>query len=208
MLPGPVIIKKCGECEGLMKENSLLSGNTFGAIFWTDGEMFAPMLPEQYRLIKCPRCGALLWSEELEVIAEIELHELSDHPIAAPDIKKPETEDYYNKLSGKNNDTAKEKYLRVKFLRLSNNCRRGGQRIPLSQAEKNNHLRLIEILDTSDNGELILKAELYRELGKFDDAESILNKIDAPDYSDTINCIKEKIKGKDPYVSEIGESEL
>ena len=44
MLPGPTIIRECPECGQPIKQWTLLSGNAFGARFWTDGKPDAPML--------------------------------------------------------------------------------------------------------------------------------------------------------------------
>ena len=68
MIPGPTTIKKCSECSGLIKENSILSGNTVGAKYWTDGKGYAPMLPDWFWLVKCPHCHNLLWINELKKI--------------------------------------------------------------------------------------------------------------------------------------------
>jgi len=51
MLPGPTIVRKCSTCGKLIAQPTLLSGNTFGARFWTDGKREAPMLPEQPWLV-------------------------------------------------------------------------------------------------------------------------------------------------------------
>jgi hypothetical protein len=56
---GTTIIKKCLECSGLIKEYTIMSGNTFGAIFWTDGKRDAPMLPDLPWLVKCPHFGLM-----------------------------------------------------------------------------------------------------------------------------------------------------
>jgi len=66
MLPGLTIIKKCSACSKLIKQETISSGNTFGATFWTDGKREAPMLPEQPWLVMCPHCHVPLWIDELE----------------------------------------------------------------------------------------------------------------------------------------------
>ncbi|MBN1464158.1 hypothetical protein JXA02_00250 [candidate division KSB1 bacterium] len=39
MILGTVIIRKCSACGELIVEDSIGSGNTFGARFWTDGRI-------------------------------------------------------------------------------------------------------------------------------------------------------------------------
>ncbi len=72
MILGPTIIRKCLECFDLIEEFTILSGNTFGTIFWTDGKTQVPMLPDQPRFVKCPHCQALVWIDELEEVGKVE----------------------------------------------------------------------------------------------------------------------------------------
>jgi len=39
MLPGTTIIKQCSECSGYITQETIVSGNTIGAVIWTDGKM-------------------------------------------------------------------------------------------------------------------------------------------------------------------------
>lgn len=45
---------KCGKHKEVL---SLMSGNTFNAVYWSDGKMVAPMLPQVSGIQKCPFCG-------------------------------------------------------------------------------------------------------------------------------------------------------
>lgn len=64
MIPGPDIIYKCPKCENLIKNHSLLSGNTIGACHYSDGKMIAMMLPEYPYITKCEKCNTIFWLEE------------------------------------------------------------------------------------------------------------------------------------------------
>jgi hypothetical protein len=68
MMPGPTLIRRCSLCLKLFLQETISSGNTFGASWWTDGKMEAPMLPDEPWLVKCPHCGALLWIDEQEEV--------------------------------------------------------------------------------------------------------------------------------------------
>ena len=70
MLPGPILIKQCPQCQKLFSESTLASGNTIGATFWTDGKCEAPMLPETPWLVKCAHCGHLIWIDEARQVGE------------------------------------------------------------------------------------------------------------------------------------------
>jgi len=54
-----------------------MSGNTFGATFWTDGKRDAPMLPDLPEFVKCPHCKLLLWINEQEELLDAEGQNLS-----------------------------------------------------------------------------------------------------------------------------------
>lgn len=64
MMPGETIYRECPSCDGLLIERTLLSGNTIGARYWTDGKMDAPMMPQYPALVRCAHCQKLLWLPE------------------------------------------------------------------------------------------------------------------------------------------------
>ena len=72
MLPGPTIVKKCSSCSKLITQNTIASGNTLEATFWTDGKQEAPMFPDQPWLVMCPHCHSLLWIDELKGLGVID----------------------------------------------------------------------------------------------------------------------------------------
>ena len=56
MLPGNAEIVKCPYCGTEKELMTLLSGNTFGAVYWSDNKRIAPMLPSVSPVQKCPNC--------------------------------------------------------------------------------------------------------------------------------------------------------
>jgi uncharacterized Zn finger protein len=60
MIPGPTVIYECSSCGKHIEQQTIVSGNTFGARFWTDGKVDAPMLPDEPWLVKCQHCGILV----------------------------------------------------------------------------------------------------------------------------------------------------
>jgi hypothetical protein len=71
MMPGPTIVRKCPHCEQSVAQDSLASGNTIGATFWSDGRMIAPMLPDSLDLVKCPKCMKLFWFNKSIKVGEL-----------------------------------------------------------------------------------------------------------------------------------------
>lgn len=71
MQPGPDRVIACPKCDGLVRVFTLLSGNTFGALMWTDGYSFARMLPEPPLITRCAHCQAFFWTQDARKIGEI-----------------------------------------------------------------------------------------------------------------------------------------
>jgi hypothetical protein len=225
MMPGPTLIKKCSACRKLIEEETIMSGNTCGAVFWTDGACHADMLPDQPELVKCPFCKALVWLEELQVVGDKGTNRFEGFvpvkdPSAALDItrpfKLPNKNDYFRLLKVKIDSDEREAYLRLRAWRAGNDKRRrsehgplkfkkkiGKPLEPLSYAEIKNMKELICILDAQDDGERLLKAELFRELGFFAQCLNFLAKPLGDEYRPAAALIGELAARQDPWVREI-----
>lgn len=199
MIPGPIVIRRCSACTGRILQSTTASGNTFGARFWTDGKMHAPMLPDRPLLVKCPYCGALLWIDEQEQVGEIDLWKNWPLPMIrlGPNGQVEEVElgncddgifkdtrsyiaptpqDYLALLQKGISDNQKERYIRLRVWWAGNDARRQGEDTPLSDDEIANLRAFAAMLDESDENDLIMKAEAMRELGKYEDATVLLSK--------------------------------
>ncbi|MEI6646304.1 MAG: hypothetical protein WCP12_09720 [bacterium] len=72
-------------------------------------------------------------------------------------------------------DSEKERYIRLHAWWAGNDLRReGGQASPMTQAEKTNLRALLTFLDEPCDGDRLMKAEGFRELGAFAAAEKLL----------------------------------
>jgi hypothetical protein len=226
MMPGPTLIKKCSKCRQLIEEETLISGNTFGAVFWTDGECHADMLPDQPQLVKCPFCKALLWLEELEEVGDKGINHFEDFvPVKNPDLdlnitrpyKMPNANDYFRLLKEKIENDEREAYLRLRAWRAGNDRRRRSERgpkkfrkngkplEPLSYTEIKNMKELICILDEQNDDDRLAKAELFRELGFFTQCLNFLAKPLEEEYKVSADFIRDLALKKDPWVREVEE---
>ena len=68
MTPGPTLLKECNKCGGLSWTGTFASTNTFGAKFWPDGKMDAPMQPDEHWLVLCGHCNYPIWADETKEI--------------------------------------------------------------------------------------------------------------------------------------------
>lgn len=205
MIPGPTIIRKCPDCSGLIEQGTIVSGNTFLAIFWTDGKMDALMMPDQPRFVKCPHCQALVWINELEEVGRVE-------PIIGDQVYEnaksydlPDIQDYLLELRRRDYDRKKEQYLRVRAWWAGNDKRRyeGERTQALSGDEIENMQALYDMLDPSDDNDRLMMAEIKRELGQFEEAEIHLKKPFASEFSKTVSAIGQLVQRQDPFVAEI-----
>jgi uncharacterized C2H2 Zn-finger protein len=71
---GPTYIYKCPNCENFVREDSLRSGNTYGAKIYSDGKQIAPMLTEFPYLTKCPKCNTIFRLNGDTKVGEIPKH--------------------------------------------------------------------------------------------------------------------------------------
>ncbi|MCK5862112.1 MAG: hypothetical protein KAH38_06485 [Candidatus Hydrogenedentes bacterium] len=178
MLPGPVIIHECPVCSNLIEQNTLASGNTFGARFWTDGKMDAPMLPDQAWLVKCEHCSALVWLDEKteeRIIPQPSEEFAKDWYKAVRTALTPTQEDYKTFLAGGMRGKKKQRYVRICAWWVGNDSRReSDQEKPLDSFEIENLRALVTLLKEKTGNDRIMKAEALRELGEFADAEKLL----------------------------------
>jgi len=225
MTLGSTLIKKCSACGQLIEEWTIMSGNDIGAVYWTDGECFAMMLPDLPKLVKCPRCKELLWRSELELLGEKE-----DHPVfRTQEVSSRkedffgslpynilEAEDYFSMLKMGVSGSAKVLYLRLKGWRAGNDARResaecpgmfktpgGGSNPPLSNDEIENMRALADLLKDKKQGDRLLKAEIMRELGLFAQAMALLGRPFKPGLRSAAAFIMELAEKKDPWVREL-----
>jgi hypothetical protein len=73
----------------------------------------------------------------------------------------------------------------------------------MSSRETANVTAFAHTLDESDANDLVMKAEAMRELGRFDDALSLLAKSVDENIAQAVEIIKGLSKKHDPYVREM-----
>ena len=230
MLPGPIIVKRCSECGGLLKQRTISSGNTRRAKVWTDGEMLAPMLPITPPLIRCGHCDSIIWSQDLENVDSYETYigyrALSDDKDeyevhkkkleekmsiyeSTPYYEKPTVEELFQYLDSAKLLPDKEIVVRLRAWRLGNDIRRNTDEIiPLTINEINNLKRSLPLLFDQGYESSLVTAEIKRELGDFDGARDlILNGHFSENEMDSAEFILELIENEDSQVCLITKDE-
>lgn len=205
MIPGPMIIRKCSSCASPFSQDTFESGNTLGARSWTDGKADAPMLPDQPWLVKCPNCGALVWTDEQKQVGRVyPCARKRPRLINAWPCETPSADDYFALLETKVSDPKKERYLRLSAWWAGNDQRRENQeKQPLSEREAGNLRAFIGLLDEADATDRLMKAEAFRELGQFAEAVRLLSQPFEERLSQAVKVIRELTARKCPFLTEI-----
>jgi hypothetical protein len=193
MLPCFISVYKCPKCGKIIKCGNLLLTYTFGHKIFSDGKRVAPMIPDYPEIIKCKECKTFYWLKDEN---EVDKYEFSNDKINEKWENADEAElltlDEYNEaISSKiYNNEDEEKYLRIKLWWAFNDRIREDKEIFISNTDKamyeSNSRKLIDIiikdnfwafLDKDNMDELIMCAELYRNLGLYWDCDDLLDHI-------------------------------
>ncbi len=134
------------------------------------------MLPRYPPLVRCPHCAALLWLPAAEEVG-------TEHPgeTGTPGVEDPPTPTVEDLLQAARMPPAgaqdEEVFIRIEAWHAANDPQRehpgaDPTRSPESEA---NMEALSLLLDQEDPEQKIMKAELHRELGLFNEAERLLD---------------------------------
>lgn len=221
MLPGPTYVRQCPHCSQPVLQDSPESGNTFGASYWSDGAMDAPMLPTTPPIIECPHCHQLGWLRDFAT-KESYWPWTSHPPQSEEEREEQKTRERYSHaahglppgcaaLCAFADHTPMEANAaitaRVLAWRTGNDARRDAtQPAVLLQAHEIHNLHcLLRLLEQHKNAPALLLAEIHRELGHWAAAAALLATTawqGSPDGS-WAQLLMDCIEKRDPLVREI-----
>jgi len=187
------IIRECPHCKAHVVEEDTLSGNTIGAKVYTDGKREAKMLPDHPALVKCPACSRLFWVEEAEKVdSGFEAAEGKQKVLA------PSEKEMLNFMAGQTLPEDKEIYLRMRCWWATNDAwRKLSDPKPAFSPEQVKNLEALSALfDESLPGHRILKAEIAREMGRFDECLLLLSYQFEEGYDWAVGFIKKLAEEK------------
>jgi hypothetical protein len=200
MIPGGDQIVACPHCAGLAKYEKLLSGNSFGALVWTDGKQEAPMMYRPPPFVKCSHCAGYYWLADAQEVGRTGPMWYDDQPADpgwadAPTVDEPTEEEYYEVLrSGLTIDPEQVKGLRTMAWWRRNDAFRlnwAGNNAAMSGACRENLETLAGLMDETDQEGQLMKAEILRELGEFDAATLVLDRVVSPDFGWVVSQIRQ-----------------
>jgi len=196
MILGPPLIVTCPECAAQFSRFNMVSGNTFGAIFWSDGFFLAPMMPDIPRFTKCRNCGTIF---NLHTCESKESEDSStDH---LPMVESPDTGTLTEAIDLKvfGNSSDDEKYLRVRLWWSKNQRNFDDSMVKLQIADPVyllNAQELKRLLNTDHPEERLMLAELHRNLGEFDTCLELLSGITDARYTKRLGLLRKACSAK------------
>ncbi|MDR7332247.1 hypothetical protein [Roseateles asaccharophilus] len=218
--PGPTTVIQCPGSEEIRSVPSIGSGNTFGAIFWTDGFMVAPMLPRFPAITRCTADGPIFWVSSAKVLGS--LAPWRDGAASAPPswrraatVRELTGDEFLQAIDQGLGDTPdKLSHLRHRAWWAANLTHRprseGAAPVAASDfapgsAARANLEALAAAQDESNPEQRLTKAEALRELGRFDEAGQLL---DSGHFKDSrlqpwVTLIQERIRLRDARVARL-----
>ena len=219
---GPRYVYECPQCASLFQRGSVISGNSFGADIYSDGSMDKTHLGSYPSFTRCRQCSHLFWVDDARVVGAMSFDDVPFHvegedpesikgyfrrkreKYAAEWYDSPRAEyltldNYYFAINNKLYRTDKEeKYFRKLAWWLENFRDKSGVAAKRSSVELQRRVRnmrqLAQLLDESDPYFMqgLMKADIYRQLGEFDNCLLILNRLNLPDHGKFIAQMKEQ----------------
>jgi hypothetical protein len=164
------------------------------------------MYDETCRLNTCPACGEYFWLEDAKPSTDDD-----DQAGAADEVVPPaegvRDEGYETALRARPwTSRGQELYLRIRAWWWSNMPYRdqSGKRFQLAEQEEANLMRLLELLDEDDANHRLMRAEIYRQLGLFEQAIEELGDDFDDRYGPAVRRIRELAERRERAVQPIG----
>ena len=192
MLPGKAKIVKCPYCGEEKELMTLISGNTFGAKYWSDNKRIAPMLPTISPVQKCSKCGKYFFENKQRY------KEGSKCSFERGELTFPEWKEAYSQFLLEK--VCKEDLLTI-YYELIHSYNDYYYRNSWSTKPTEDDYRFFVsiVLAFIDNkewsaNEVLFKAELFREAGMMKECGDVLNNIHYEELEDYVKKIYSDIK--------------
>jgi hypothetical protein len=213
-LARPLIIRQCSACSDYLYQYSPRSKSPWIPLFlhytlWTDGKISCNNRIAEPELVLCPHCRAPLWINEMPYCGTI--HTIWQRWEGGGKIafhREPALRDYAALLEQGAGSQEKEHYTRLALWWAGNDARRR----PDSRAqgpgfrERANMTALAELLDEANACDRVVKAELMRELGRFEEARALLERPLDPTLLDLAEVIGWLVDSAETKVAEVRTS--
>lgn len=187
MIPGPDKIIVCPHCGGTKAVRSLISGNTFRGMYWSDGSSLFPMLPRNSSVQKCPHCGAYFFLAHCKEATDTgnKKDPFQNYHADGGDLTFQEWREAYESLSQDPLDETDNLNLHLGFIFAYNKELNldDSQNVP-SDEERQLFQKIVGQTLLLIEGKILapwMKADLLREVGEFDECVKTVDEIKTDD---------------------------
>jgi len=215
MFPGNDQLVACPHCARPARHSTLLSGNTIGVRIWTDGKQLAPMSPETPPIAICLGCEKPFWLSLAKKLGQLDLDSGEDGIIDinpdwmdAEHVEEPTCDEYHRAIhSGFAKTVDEERTIRIlAWWRENDPHRDDSPSISLQTATGNrrkNLEALLHLLGETNLGEQMMRAEILRHLGEFDQSRTLLSKMENSPFAPVIRQLRILCDARDVSVREL-----
>jgi len=188
-------IKQCPACETQFSCMQVGSCNTFGAKFYTDGYVDGSMYDEPTVVAPCRNCEQVLWLDDLPTLEVLQ----DPYRIVGADgnriseAHRFQPEDFESLLSERNwNNEVQETYVRIRaWWAASHKYRKlDDEDFTLSTEQRENLKQLLNLLSDDDPNDVIMRAEVLRQLGRFEECLATLGVRKEERYQGVVGIIQ------------------
>ncbi|MBM4309614.1 MAG: hypothetical protein FJ119_01530 [Deltaproteobacteria bacterium] len=175
------------------------------------------MLPHPPAVVKCRHCGECYWLDDAKEVGTVDWGPDGNEPTNtewadAQMVKEPTEKQYYQAIKkGLAKDKGQEVELRVfAFWRRNDAFRKASRKKKISSEPGlwSTNLEILASLLTEKNDDhRMMKGEVLRHLGRFDEAKQVLGSVESPDYASAVQQIIALCDSRDRCVRELAFSD-
>ena len=182
---GPPKTLECPFCATPVKVSTLRSWNNFGAVLWSDSKQIGRGVPDLPAITRCSKCSGFFWLHKAaNFTGRISRWAFWKHP---KDARHLETFEYLDAIAaGAVSSTEEEIHLRTRAWFAWNDPFRRQPDLSVSMPPQmsTNLVALSALLSKEDDPQqLLMKAEIARELGNMHEARRFLSHPLSPEFA-------------------------
>lgn len=190
-------ILKCPHCGGLRRVCAISSGNDIGMTIWSDQKVDLPSMPSISPVLRCPICKKYHFYNRSQIVGECRTHYDDDFGYLSYESLKEALEQLRPKGD-------KETELRMMLLWAYNDKYGQMHNVKILPAELESERKFFRenaiALFRLKPDDYMLHAELFREMGEFDNCLVVLERFCYNKLSNEYAILREKAQNMDSNV--------
>lgn len=192
MMPAHALLLRCPYCGAHKEVLNLLSGNTIGGHQWSDTKTFFPMLPRISPIQQCEVCGKYYFAAD-HIDGEWDDYSMKKGMLTYEQLKEARKQFL---AEGYLADSSKRLTMNLELVKAYNDLynRDNSEDLSASSLPSEDRDFIGTVLDeiVNDTEDVLVKAEMLRESGRFDESLSVLDSCTLED--DNLKSVADKIR--------------